>query len=289
VQLQKYSDQYLGLKAISPPQFVRLADLPNRLPAPRADPPAAPVDAQAETTAQTSAERPSTPALATPAAASDMDEAEADDLPVPPIPPGASPITSVALQAVTAPPLQARPVTPRPAAGVQDLNAARPRPTTETRVVDESRETTGKPASLTGTDPRQVAPGLTSGPLPKQVSGPTRDTQTQSPARPAERTVADNRVNDAQRDGSARGQGLPPLQAQGPARPVEKTVADGRTNDPRRDTRPTQVAEPPRTAGSPAPLAGSLLGMSRGPVPLPIPAPTPVSAAWTGPNSGPGR
>ena len=38
-QLRKYSDEYLGLKSIVPPQFVRLSDLPNRLPAPRADPP----------------------------------------------------------------------------------------------------------------------------------------------------------------------------------------------------------------------------------------------------------
>ena len=47
VQLQKYSDQYLGLKAISPPQFVRLADLPGKLPAPRAEPPEPPADAVA--------------------------------------------------------------------------------------------------------------------------------------------------------------------------------------------------------------------------------------------------
>src|SRR5258708_39762216 len=39
VQLQTDSDQYLGLKALSPPQCVGLTELPHRFPAPRADPP----------------------------------------------------------------------------------------------------------------------------------------------------------------------------------------------------------------------------------------------------------
>src|SRR5258708_38890590 len=88
VQLQKYSDQYLGLKAISPPQFVRLTELPNRLPAPRTDPvePAGDVVAAAPTIPADQTAPPSGPMQAT-METDEADDPHARDLPLPPIPP----------------------------------------------------------------------------------------------------------------------------------------------------------------------------------------------------------
>src|SRR5580700_4415514 len=76
-QLRKYSDEYLGLKAVMPTQFVRLSDLPTHLPAPRTDP----VDGTIETAAQ-----PETSPVAPDQTTADTDETSADALPVPPIP-----------------------------------------------------------------------------------------------------------------------------------------------------------------------------------------------------------
>src|SRR5580658_3534020 len=128
-QLRKYSDEYLGLRAIEPPQFVRLVDLSSRLPPPQADP----VDEPSQPVALS--DQPGAPAAAQTAStdqAEQTDDADADpdQLPVPPIPPdlkvlaavqsvpaNAAPIargamvTPISSSAVVIP-LQARPVTP---------------------------------------------------------------------------------------------------------------------------------------------------------------------------------
>lgn len=261
-QLHKYSDQYLGLKIVVPAQFVRVADLPGRLPPPR-------VAVEAQTDA------------GDPPAAGDTggtDEAEADDLPLPPLPPSVVAPVSVAMPAVTVPPAPGR--TASPPAGQQEASPLKLRAAVETRSPDEPRPATPKPVALKPADPRS------SGGIPTS--------------------------------------GLPPLQAQGLApsqTPTSQQIApdagdlrtaDGRTNNPGRDARSARPAPPdPRgpsgqhhagqgqpqmqAQGAAPPSAGSLLGMSRGavPLPLPLPAPTPISATWvrtdgTSPN-GPGR
>ncbi len=137
--------------------------------------------------------------------------------------------------------------------------------------------------------PRDV-PGLP----PLQAPGPTREV-AQGPSR-----------------GPDPGQdlGRAPGQAPGPSvpRPAEARTADNRLNEPPREIRPIEAqplqrqAAEPRGPGDPGlaarvrangtgatgqvPMAsaqgGSLLGMSRGSVPLPLPAPTPVNANWSG-------
>jgi len=257
-QLRKYSDQYLGLKAVMPTQFVRLSDLPGRLPTPRADP----VEGTVEATAQ-----PETSPTAQAQTSDAADEAAADELPVPPIPPAPTVLTSVTLPTVTAPgitppgvtpasgiapPLQARPVTPRlTVSGQQDLSAPKPHPAT---AADEPRAIAARPV----------------------VAGQPNGQPNGQPVRPAQ-GLAPLQAQNGPR------QGLPPLQAQGPP-PSQGQGAP--------DTRQAQVQVPAQMAPRglakspyppPAP-AVSLLGGSRGAVPLPLPAPMPVSATWPGAN-----
>ena len=94
--------------------------------------------------------------------------------------------------------------------------------------------------------------------------------------------------------------------APGP-RAGESRTAENRVTEPPRETRQTETqqsrgsgpqygrqgpvdAEPARVGQSQMapPQGGSLLGMSRGFVPLPLPAPTPVNANWSGPAGSPG-
>jgi hypothetical protein len=267
-QLRKYSDQYLGLKAVAPTQFVRLTDLAGRLPGPRADP----VDVPPETVDQVQVAR-SAPSSDGPAG---MDEAEADALPVPPIPPGGLPggatlVSGVpaaagAPPAVIAVPLQARPVTPRPTAETrvaEEPSAPAVSGPTPVKVVEV------KPGSMKLADTRQTAAGQTNGQT--AASQPPVQVRTASSA-------ASDRVQMRE---------LPPLQApvasqgvgqgqqSGPVpRPAASRVADTGATDRQREIRPMQ----PQAAAQPQ--AGSLLGMSRGGV-APLPAPTPVNATWS--------
>jgi len=174
-QLRKYSDEYLGLKAVAPTQFVRLADLPNRLPTPRADP----IDTPGEPEDQTPVAQSDPQA----GEANSVNEAAADDLPVPPIPPTAQLQTptaqsstaqsSTVQSSTTQPPalqpvavsipLQARPVTPRPPAEQQEQEAIRPRPTAEPRLAEEphappAKPIEPKPVPMRLAEPRQAAP-----------------------------------------------------------------------------------------------------------------------------------
>jgi len=273
-QLHKYSDEYLGLKSVSPTQFVRLSDLPSRLPAPRADAPEEPVVATAA---------PQPPAVDAPpvqqaaaVATDDVDEADAGDLPVPPIPPPAAVLTSVSLPAVGAVPLQAKPITPRPTAASPDQGTPRPH-------TDEPRVVVAKPLPATPNDPRPVAPVQAAAQTPGPSASPVRGLPPlQAQAEPPRGEVP--RVNP-------RGEGLPPLQAQ-IAEPLPRgtpitrqAAAPSPAQAPIAEPRPPitrQAAVPPPAQAAVAP-GTSLLGMSRGVVPLPLPAPMPVSATWPGP------
>ena len=306
-QLRKYSDQYLGLKAVAPTQFVRLTDLAGRLPAARADP----VNASAEVVDQSQLARSAPPpdGQVDPAG---MDEADADVLPVPPIPPNGATVigatngtnngvtpASVAPPAVIVP-LQARPVTPRPTPGQQDQDtAARQRPAGETRAAEEpsaspvltplsAKVVEAKPGSMKLADTRQSATAQSNGqnsvgpgPGGQPTGGQPTAGQITGGQTPAQvRGLAVDRVQSRE---------LPPLQAQGvgqasgpggqpsgPVRPAAARVADTGATDRQRETRPAQPQSVAQTQG------GSLLGMSRGGV-AQLPPPTPVNATW--PNS----
>jgi hypothetical protein len=312
-QLRKYSDQYLGLKAVAPTQFVRLTDLAGRLPVPRADPVEAPPEAVDQGQAARSAPPPDGPV--------GMDEADGDVLPVPPIPPsgtasgapsgapsglagGATP-ASVASPAVIVVPLQARPVTPRPASGQQDQDATRQRPAVDTHVAEEPsaslvpnppsvKVVEMKAGSMKLADTRQSAPGQSTGQNP---IGPTPGGQATGGQIPGGQITGGQTPLQARGVASERVQSheLPPLQAQGlgqgvaqvvgagsgqgqlygsALRPAASRVADTGATDRQRDIRPMQPQSAAQSRG------GSLLGMSRGGV-APLPTPTPVNANWT--------
>jgi hypothetical protein len=248
-QLRKYSDEYLGLKAIAPAQFTRLSDLASRLPPPQADPPPAAQEMTSEPAAVPPAE----------AGTDNVNEADANELPVPPIPP---PVNSVSLPAVTAVPLQARPVTPRVA------SEPKPHPI-DAHVADEPRQSQPKPPSVAATEPRSAGQPQSS--IQQNVARAQEPVSTREP--PRGRDVP----------WPPRAEGLPPLQAQGPGQDPggRSAVARSAVEPPVATARASQ----PRASGPPAmPVAqsGSLLGMSHGSVPLPLPAPTPVNATWNG-------
>jgi hypothetical protein len=313
-QLHKYSDEYLGLQPISPGQFARLTELSARLPPQQPDPPEQQAEIVAQSADGTSAGAPSADIQAVgnqvgvalvnnaQAATADLDRkdtAGADEIPVPPIPPSIVPVAISAASAVTALPLQARPVTPRSADTQVEPENARAR--SAAPGVAEPHQSTAR--ATVPVEPQQEPPAPINGQASRQPhSLPT-----------------------VQASGSRDGVGLPPLQAQtatrevaqGPGRapvpgqpvvlrPPEARTAENRLNEPLRETRPV---EPQQSRGSgsqyerqgqtePDPVrsrqsqlpqvqSGSLLGMSRGSVPLPLPAPTPVNANWSGP-AGPG-
>jgi hypothetical protein len=262
-QLHKYSDEYLGLKAIAPTQFARLSDLAARLPAPQPDPPDAQPDVVAQSSGGASADASSSGAEAAGAqsasaepAVTDADgvtEAGADDLPVPPIPPATPPVASVTLQAVTALPLQARPVTPRLAAGQPDPDAQRPRTAAPAGVADEPRA--AAPTHVAD-EPRATAPARVAdeprAAAPTRVADEPRPTATRTtPVTLAEpRLGAPGQANapgpgapvpgpaarqarglpPLQAQGPGNVQGLPPLQAQGPVQRLAQGTGQGPAN-----------------------------------------------------------
>jgi hypothetical protein len=292
-QLRKYSDQYLGLKAVAPTQFVRLSDLAGRLPAPRADP----VDVPPETVDQVQVARSASDEPA------GMDEGESDALPVPPIPPsvltnglpgGATLVSggqpaSAAAPAVIAVPLQARPVTPRAASGQQEQETVRQRPAGETRLLEEpsalsvsnptpAKVVEVKPGSMKAADTRPATLNqtnqATASQSPVQVRGvgaPASDRVQMRELPPLQTQVASQGTGQGQQSGSA-------------LRPVASRVADAGAADRQREIRPVQPQTPPQgqwqSQAAAQPAAGSLLGMSRGGV-APLPAPTPVNATWS--------
>jgi hypothetical protein len=312
-QLHKYSDEYLGLQPISPGQFARLTDLAARLPPQQPDPPEQQPEIVAQAADGTTGGAPSTDIQAAgnqggialvsnaQAATADPDRkdtAGTDEIPVPPIPPSIVPVAVSAATVVTALPLQARPVTPRPADTQAEPEIARARTTPGTA---EPRLSAAR--ATTPVEPQQEPPAPINGQAGNQPGKQPHSLPT------------------IQASGPRDGAGLPPLQAQtatrdlaqGPGRapmPGQPTVlrsaeartAENRLNEPIRETRPVEPqqsrgsgtlydrqgqteAEPVRLRQSQLPQVqnGSLLGMSRGSMPLPLPAPTPVNANWSGP------
>ena len=142
MQLQKYSDQYLGLKPVVPTQFVRLSDLGNRLPAAR--PPVAvdPVIIDPVAATQTEAVNP-------------VIDAELEELPVPPVPPE-RPAAIIAAVTVTKP----ADINAGSAEVVDDAVPSRrsvPRETrvpNEPRIVDDARREAVKPPPVRTPEPR---------------------------------------------------------------------------------------------------------------------------------------
>jgi hypothetical protein len=293
-QLRKYSDQYLGLKPVAPTQFVRVTDLPDRLPPPRPDPvgePQQPVEQSPLVQLpplRLPAVRPdggAATAQASPGSA-ETDDVEAEDFPVPPVPPPASPRPA---SAATPPafvgstpaasvPLQARPVSLRPPAVPQEPEPVRPHPAGETPPWEEphaapARPAEPKPAPVRVSEPRPAVPAASSAQLPATSSA-------QIPATSSAQIPATS-------SGQMKAQELPPLQAQVP---VQKTVQAPKAPQPRAaenvvNNRSREVFPAPAPVQQPRiPVQqGSLLGMSRGVQP-PLPAPTQVNATWS--NSG---
>lgn len=247
------------------------------------------------------------------------------ELPVPPIPPAVIPATRASTIAATTLPLQARPVTPRPADGQDEPDTVRLHNVPPVHDPDETRALATRltPGTVIESHPAGPGPGnglpggQARGLPPLQAQGP-RDVaglpplQAQGPAH--ELAQGPGRV-------PAAGQGQGPVRAPEsminqasaqPARPMDARGAEIREREGRmidaspvqrqavepphppamRETEQAQVARPQPTLMRP-PSGGSLLGMSRGSVPLPLPAPTPVNADWAGPGNpgplGPGR
>ena len=179
-QLRKYTDQYLGLKTVAPAQFVRIADLATRLPAPRA----LPVEEIVETQARPAAE------------AMTAEEAAGEDLPIPPVPPV---MTAISMPAASPrDPVETHAPAPKPL----------PARVAESRTVEEPRVVAPKPAPVRVAEPRMAEEPRAAMPKP----APARNTETRMAeepraaqpkpvaAKPIEPRVADTRAREPRRD-----------------------------------------------------------------------------------------
>ncbi len=286
-QLHKYSDEYLGLRTIAPPQFARLSDLATRLQAPQADPPDEPL----ETVAQVPDGQPmGIPGTETAAqsglpAATDIDGLTdvTEDLPVPPIPPPATgPIQTatsqtatsqivpspqiVPSQGVIAPPLQARPVTPRLTASPPDPDAPKPRPGDPLRAGDPTRtgDLTRVTEPLRPVDLPRVT-DETRNAMPRQaqvtLAGARATVPNTASSAPVSATpVSASPVSASQ---SWRSNGLPPLQAQPTAQGPQPRISPAvQLSPPPRAQAAAQGLPPLQAPGSPrwqsAPPANAL-------------------------------
>lgn len=257
-RLRQFSDTYLSLHTIAPSQFISLADLDSRLPAPAVDVP--PPDEQVPVAAAV------VPAGGPDPAPDDAPNAVAvavadDDLPVPPIP-AAPPVKVLTPPAVAA--------TPSP---VPVALAARPVVSRPPYRVAVSHPMGGDPQA------RQVAV-VDIRPI-DQRSFEQRPVDQRPPEQRAfDQRPADLRVGQAVAD--ARATGLPPPRpiVLGAARPI--VPASPRPPLPANGP----VGGPPAirplgqsVVAASAPYSGSLLGMARSSMP-PAPRPTPVVATY---------
>jgi hypothetical protein len=270
-RLQQFSDSYLRLKPIAPPQFTSMADLNSRLPAPLPEAPAHGTDQEDQEPVAADTAPPSGPdAAPTPDTAVVADEA----LPVPPIP-SAPAVASTA-----------RPADTRTADRTGDSRTADR--TGDSRTADRTGDT--RTADRTGdTRTGDRAPA-------------SRQAVADSPARSV--TVADARPYNDQRAYEQRAYDQRAYDQRQAEQRVAPRIADTRPEvrtpaapSPRPivlaaprplpavapvNTSPTQYRPPVGAAPSPygaAPYGGSLLGMARGSTP-PAPRPTPVNAAY---------
>jgi hypothetical protein len=226
-QLRKYSDQYLGLKSIMPTQFVRMSDLPGRLPEPRADPVDEPAVAAVQlppgqlppgqlSGGQLPLGQLSGGLAAPDQQSADTDEADADDMPVPPIPPANVTLIS-ATGPVIAPPLQARPVTPRNTSVQQDAGVLKPAVAIDPR---------------TGTDPKTATDTKTAEDLHPAMPRPT--SLTIAGARPAVSGQPQQPGLTPPRQAAVQERNLPPLQAQqtSPSQPQQTSPLQAQQTPP---------------------------------------------------------
>ena len=256
-------------------------------------------------------------------AAADPDRenaASADDIPVPPIPPATAPAAVAAASAATALPLQARPVTPRLTDGQMLPETTGTRAAASPQSADAPHGGATRVKATTPVEPHQGPPGPVNGQASSQPGGQAHGEplpQAQGPrdvpgSPPLQAQGPTREVAQGSGRGPAQGQGSGRAPAQAPGqlvpRPAEPRTAENRLNEPSRETRPIESLPVPHQAVEPrgpaaqfgrpgqaqteqaqtgqapmAPQGGSLLGMSRGSVPLPLPAPTPVNANWSGP------
>jgi hypothetical protein len=259
-RLRQFSDTYLSLKSIAPSQFTSVADLDNRLPAPR---PEAPTHGTDEDLAPVVAEAapPQNVPDAAPASDGTAVATVADqDLPIPPIP-SAPPAPVVASVVRPADARSAdRPQVSRPA-----VAESQARPVT----VANARPSDQLPPDQRAYDPR---------PSDQRAYDPRSTDQRVSDQRPPEQRPSDQRQTDP-RTASRVADARPPVAAQ--PRPIvlatpRPQLANAPTNAPV-NLQPMPYRQPMVPAS--APYGGSLLGMARGSMP-PAPRPTPVNAAY---------
>jgi hypothetical protein len=235
-RLQQLSDQFLDIKSVLPSQFVAMADLNNRLPAPRAlAPPAsdAPGDTRSEITP-----------IAT------LEPTGAPDTPITPAPAPPVPIPS----ATTKPAAAMPPGTTSPGITlVATTSAAIGRGASIT--ASPLPAPSASPGTAGNTDRTPAVAGAASGP---PAASDAAKPQTAATVRPADRKPSDTTPRPVREVPQAhpvapRQPGPPPVVAQleHPAQPPAQYLAS-----------------------TPAPLTGSVLGMARiavrPPVPLPV-------------------
>jgi hypothetical protein len=145
-RLRVLADQHLQLRPVAPSQFTTLADLGNRLPAPRAPEPEAAPALLSQDTLQPEA---------TPAA----DETELADLPTPPVPPAAA--APIMAQAPVARPAQVQSASIQPnaaqAASLAAAKAAQTRAAEARLAAAESRAVERRQMAEVSPRPQQAA------------------------------------------------------------------------------------------------------------------------------------
>ncbi len=128
-RLRALSDQYLQLRPVTPGQFTTLAELPNRLPAPRVAPPEPEASPEPQPDLISALPAQGTPDASAPAAGeAARGEADIADLPTPPVPPPAprpAPVQVASAPAPAAPTLAAQAASSQAAASQAAARAAR--------------------------------------------------------------------------------------------------------------------------------------------------------------------
>jgi len=260
-RLRQFSDTYLSLKTIAPPQFTSLADLDSRLPAPQAEMPSHPEEPEAVPIAQTT--EPQAVREQAPVAVVE------ESLPLPPVP------------AMRPAPVVA------PAARLADGNGPAARLADGNGPAARLADGNGPAAHLVDSNAPAARPADTKAPVARLAETKAPDRRPVVVASTSH-PVVDTRPSDThpseqhaiQRVAESRSEVRPQ------AAPIPHPVAVAVSRPPPAyapvqlqpvPSRPAMVA----TSGIPAssPYGGSMLGMARGSMP-PTPRPTPVSATY---------
>ena len=273
-RLRQFSDRYLALKPLAPPQFTTMADLAGRLPPPRApEPEPAPIQAPAggsplmgqPVTDITSAEPRATEEPAAVIVAEEV-------LPLPPqmVPPPpfvAQPATAaIAAAPRLAPPVQAAPpiqmAAPRP-----EAPAIRPPLQAQADPRPAPRPAEVRPTETRTTETRPAETRVASAPRPPLQAGASPQTQPPRPVAPGTGTPT------AQGTGTpmAPGTGAPMMQASTQPTPRPYVAPAARPQ-------PAPPASAYQPVSAPVNNSGSMLGGAQRGVPVPLPRPTPYLA-----------